>query len=106
MIINHSHVSSVPFVPFETDSVLSVHTNAELPFSVSAQSFEPIRGRHFQILERQRSMEQQQPHPNFLLDLMGDPPRELSFEDPLCLLVFESLDSHKILTCCVINVKR
>jgi hypothetical protein len=35
--------------PQETDTVLTVDTNAELPFAVAGQRFKLIAGRHMQI---------------------------------------------------------
>jgi hypothetical protein len=57
MIVGQFHIMCVAVFPAEADSVLIVHTDAELSSPIASQRFEVVAGRNPQLIERPHAMQ-------------------------------------------------
>jgi hypothetical protein len=74
VVIDYFNVERVALLEAEADSPLIVDPDAPLTFSVMLQSFQPVRGREAQIIQRCRRIELRQPHRRSLSDLRRQSP--------------------------------
>jgi len=56
VVVGDLDVEGVSFTPDEADSPLVVDPDAVLPFAIPLQLFQPIPGRHSEVLERTRAV--------------------------------------------------
>jgi hypothetical protein len=79
VVINDFHICGVTVFPTETDTPLVVDTDAPLPCSIASQQFEAVAGRHSQLIEFARGIDELEFSPCYSLNLM----RKLANKPPV-----------------------
>jgi hypothetical protein len=106
MVIHNLHIAGVVVFPPETDPPLIIDADTVLALPVAGKRLEPVPGRDPEIRQRHRRIQQVESplclSPNTRWEFPGSFPSEQFFRIPAP----EGFDHGRILTLCVINVKR
>ena len=92
MIVSYLHVRGTSVAPMKTDSPLLVYSDAMLSSPVPRKLFEAIPWRNPEIIERLRSVQDDELTKRDSLNILRQSLGELSVPDALCLFVSEGLD--------------
>ena len=60
MIVDDFHIVGVAFRPHEAYAILIIDPNAVLALALAVQQLQPVSGRHAQIIQRHRGMQQEE----------------------------------------------
>jgi hypothetical protein len=92
VIVSDLDVGRSGSTPAEADPLLVVDPDAVLSRPISPESLEPIPGRHPQIVERLRSIDDQQLPIRHPLQIRAEPPHALTPPDPFRVRIGERPD--------------
>jgi len=105
MIIHDFDVLCAPRSPAEAHAELIVHADTVLPGAVALECFEPVPWRHPEIFQPARDLQLPQLASRNGLDVR-EPPDPPAFRESFRVGAPERPDHERIITSCVINVKR
>jgi hypothetical protein len=60
MVVDDFHVEGVALPPHEADAILIIDPDAVLALALALQRLQPVSGRHAQIIQRHRGMQQKE----------------------------------------------
>jgi hypothetical protein len=60
MVVDDFNLVGVALPPYEADAILIIDPDTVLAFALSVQRLQPVSGRHAQIIQRHRSMQQEE----------------------------------------------
>lgn len=106
MIINDLDLMGIAFPPSEADAPLIVDTDTVLPFAVAYQLLQAVGRGDAQVVERFRSIQEQEFSQRRPAQRPGEPRLSFAEEDALGLLVAEAADHASMITLRANNVKR
>jgi hypothetical protein len=92
--------------PAETHSPPVIDPNAMLTLAAAKQSFKPIAGRHARVLEADRGIQLPQFPEGNTLAVGAELPDRQALEEPLSVIVRKAPDHQRMITRCVISVKK
>jgi hypothetical protein len=92
MVIDNLHVVRVAALPAETNTILVVNTDALLPRTVTPQLLQAVSGRDTEVIQRLRSVDEQQLPQRRTLERLGELTAALAPEEAFGLTVAEAPD--------------
>ncbi len=60
MVVDDFHVVGIAIPPHEADAILIIDSDTVLALALAVQSLQPVSGRHTQIIQRHRGMQQEE----------------------------------------------
>src|SRR4051794_2719297 len=70
VVIDDLHVQRIPSLPAEADAPLVIDPDAPLPLAVAGQALQPIRGRHSEIFDPDRTVQHPKLAQSHLLNVL------------------------------------
>ena len=92
MVIRNLYLVSIAFAPFETYAPLVIDADAVLTSPIPCEFFKPVAGRHTEICEAIRCIQDGEFSPCQAMKIRRQPLRELTSEDPFRFFIVERLD--------------
>jgi hypothetical protein len=106
MVVHNLHIVGVIVFPVETDPPLIIDADTVLALPVAGKRLKPVPGRDPEIRQRHRRIQQVEFPLCLSLNTRREFPGSFPSEQFLGIPAPEGFDHGRILTLCVINVKR